>query len=180
MTGPELNPCPFCCVSPHVHDDASHSTAFFAGCYNDNCPVQPSAYGLSRAEAIAAWNTSPPVDYAALPEVQAMIAGVLELAASMIDDNVRHAKDLGREIWPIPDIRALIPADAIAARDAMIAEAVAKEREACAKVAHDAGKPFARMFILRKLAGFGYNISVRSKQRMCVRIAAAIRKRGEG
>ena len=71
---------------------------------------------------------SPPVDYAALPEVQALIAGVLELAASMIEDNVRHAKDLGHEIWPIPDLRTLTPADAIAARDAMIAEAVTKER----------------------------------------------------
>ena len=46
--------------------------------------------------------------------VQALIAGAYEAAASMIEDNVRHAKDLGREIWPIPDIRALIPADAIA------------------------------------------------------------------
>lgn len=61
MTGPELNPCPFCGVRPHVHDDASHSTAFFVDCYNDNCTVQPSAYGLSKAETIAAWNTRAPV-----------------------------------------------------------------------------------------------------------------------
>ena len=70
-----------------------------------------------------------PAVLAALPEVQALIVGVLELAASMIEDNVRHAKDLGREIWPIPDIRALIPADAIAARDAMITAAIRKRRE---------------------------------------------------
>ena len=62
----------------------------------------------------------------------------------------------------------------------IVAEAVKSEREACAKVAHDAGKPYARAFIMRRLAGLGYNISVRSKQRMCVRIAAAIRARGEG
>ena len=39
------------------------------------------------------------------------------------DDAINH--------W---NTRALIPADAIAARDAMIAEAVAKEREACAQM----------------------------------------------
>lgn len=60
---------------------------------------------------------------AALPEVQALIAGVLGQAASMMDDNVRHAAELGREIWPIPDLRTLTPAAALAARDAMIAEA---------------------------------------------------------
>lgn len=74
-------------------------------------------------------DTRAPVDYAALPEVQALIAGVLELAASMIEDNVRHAKDLGHEIWPMPDLRTLTPADAIAARDAMITAAIRKRRE---------------------------------------------------
>ena len=93
-----------------------------------------------------------PAVIAALPEVQALIADALEQAASIIEDNVRHAKDLGREIWPMPDIRSLTPSDAIAARDAMIAEAVAKEREACARIADIT-------------AG---------------RVAAAIRKRGEG
>ena len=63
---------------------------------------------------------------AALPEVQALIADALELAASIIEDNVRHAKDLGREIWPMPDLRALTPADAIAARDALILTAEAR------------------------------------------------------
>ena len=57
MSGPELKTCPFCGVRPHVHDDASHSTAFFADCCNDNCTIQPSAHGLSKAETIAAWNT---------------------------------------------------------------------------------------------------------------------------
>lgn len=95
-----------------------------------------------------------PAVLAALPEVQALIAGVLELAASMIEDNVRHAKDLGREIWPIPDLRTLTPADAIAARDAMIAEAVRAEREK----------------IARMLDGV----------RDLSEDAAAIRKRGEG
>ena len=67
-----------------------------------------------------------PAVLAALPEVQALIAGVLGQAASMMEDNVRHAAELGREIWPIPDLRTLTPADAIAARDAMIAAAEAR------------------------------------------------------
>ena len=70
-----------------------------------------------------------PAVLAALPEVQALIAGVLELAASMLEDNVRHAKDLGHEIWPIPDLRTLTPADAIAARVAMITAAIRKRGE---------------------------------------------------
>lgn len=76
MSGPELKTCPFCGVRPHVHDDASHSTAFFADCYNDNCTVQPSAYGLSKAEAIAAWNTRAPLtvqDAAKVPEIAALM-----------------------------------------------------------------------------------------------------------
>ena len=70
-----------------------------------------------------------PAVIAALPEVQALIAGVLGQAASMMEDNVRHAAELGREIWPIPDLRTLTPADAIAARDAMIAAAIRKRGE---------------------------------------------------
>ena len=66
-----------------------------------------------------------PAVLAALPEVQALIAGVLGQAASMMEDNVRHAAELGHEIWPMPDLRTLTPADAIAARDAMIAAAEA-------------------------------------------------------
>ena len=97
-----------------------------------------------------------PAVIAALPEVQALIAGVLGQAASMMEDNVRHAAELGREIWPIPDLRTLTPADAIAARDAMIAEAVAKEREACAELAASSTVP----------------------SQTAMRLSAAIRKRG--
>ena len=70
----------------------------------------------NRIRQIAQELPAAPVDYAALPEVQALIADALEQAASIIEDNVRHAKDLGREIWPIPDLRALTPADAICKR----------------------------------------------------------------
>lgn len=132
MTGPDLKPCPFCGVRPHVHDDASHSTAFFAGCYNDNCPVQPNAYGLSRAEAITAWNTRAQVDYAALPEVQALIAGAFEVAATAWFPGTAGMCQLKPENQAV--IRALTPADAAAVRDALLAA----EREACARIAEDA------------------------------------------
>lgn len=169
MTGPDLKPCPFCGVRPHVHDDASHSTAFFAGCYNDNCPVQPSAYGLSRAEAITAWNTRAQVDYAALPEVQALIAGALQSIADKAKTEIcaAWASDLIAQ-W----VRNVTPADALAARDAMIAEAVKAEREACAKDAEDNSVPgMYQAAPLPFLAGY---------EDACQSIAAAIRKRGEG
>lgn len=36
-------------------------------------------------------------------------AAAVDAAASMIEDNVRHAMELGREIWPMPDLRCLAP-----------------------------------------------------------------------
>ena len=120
-----------------------------------------------------------PAVLAALPEVQALIAGVLGQAASMMEDNVRHAAELGREIWPIPDLRTLTPADAIAARDAMIAEAVAKEREACARLVdcgcdkrQKAAVIEAKTSAERARACGQYNCGAED--------ADAIRKRGEG
>lgn len=86
MSGPELKPCPFCGGEAHLFEDNSHSTAFDVGCWHQDCPVNPQAWGKTREKAIAAWNTR-----AALPEVQAIVA-----------------------------------------------EAVAAEREACARAAHDA------------------------------------------
>jgi hypothetical protein len=50
----------------------------------------------------------------------ALVAAVCDVAASMIEDNMRHAAELGREIWPIPDIRALTTADATAAMNAKL------------------------------------------------------------
>lgn len=52
-------------------------------------------------------------------DAQAAVALVVERAADMIEDNVRHAKELGREIWAMPDLRALAPADGLAAVDAL-------------------------------------------------------------
>ena len=62
----------------------------------------------------------------ALAEAQAAQAGVVERAADMIEDNVRHAKELGREIWAMPDLRALADptgVEALAALRARLDEA---------------------------------------------------------
>lgn len=154
MTGPELKPCPFCGVRPHLHEDASHSTAFFVHCYDYKCPVQPSAYGLSKAEAIAAWNTRAQVDYAALPEVQALIAGAMQSVADRAKTELVAAWAADLVVQWVKDVT---PADAIAARDAIAAEAVAKEREACAELAASSTVP----------------------AQTAMRLAVAIRKRGE-
>jgi len=69
-----------------------------------------------------------PAVLAALPEVQALIAAACEVAAAMIEDNVRHAKELGREIWPIPDLRTVTSHDATAALARIVREAEARGR----------------------------------------------------
>lgn len=73
-----------------------------------------------------------PAVLAALPEVQALIAAACEVAAAMIEDNVRHAKELGREIWPIPDLRTVTSHDATAALAQIEREAEARGLERAA------------------------------------------------
>jgi len=51
---------------------------------------------------------------AQLADAQAAQAMVVERCADMIEDNVRHAKELGREIWAMPDLRDLAPIDGLA------------------------------------------------------------------
>jgi Lar family restriction alleviation protein len=53
----ELLPCPFCGEAASVFDDANHSTAWEAACCNSHCSAQPSVWGVTRAEAVTAWNT---------------------------------------------------------------------------------------------------------------------------
>ena len=158
MSGPELKPCPFCggeAVRQTLpSDEFGNDGGDVIEC--EKCLASSHVEFGRKENLVSAWNTRDPAVIAALPEVQALIAGVLGQAASMIEDNVRHAAELGREIWPIPDLRTLTPADAIAARDAMIAEAVAKEREACAELAASSTVP----------------------SQTAMRLSAAIRKRG--
>ena len=110
-----------------------------------------------------------PAVLAALPEVHAMIAGAYEAAAHNIEDYPRVAPDAAEAQHYDEQIehaqaiiRALTPADAIAARDAMIAEAVAKEREACAQEVDD------------------WFYDPASDELTDRRLSDAIRKRGEG
>lgn len=114
---------------------------------------------------------------AALPEVQALIAGAYEAAIGAVHDECWTDGDGGPATdtllaeqattsLAIRAIRALTPADAIAARDAMIAEAVAKEREACvAECQHRAAMH----------EGDSWHVLMREAE-LC---GAAIRKRGE-
>ena len=112
----------------------------------DRIYLQDAGDYASAAEFEVTWCVDPqddgdteyirrdPAVLAAMPEVQALIAGAYEAAAN---EGAGRAAACGvSEISGIVrlHIRALIPADAIAARDAMIAEAVAKEREACAQM----------------------------------------------
>ena len=71
----------------------------------------------------------------------ALVAAVCDVAASMIEDNMRHAAELGREIWPIPDIRALTTADATAARDALLRAERNKVRREVAKLYENGAGP---------------------------------------
>ena len=69
---------------------------------------------------------------AALPEVQAMIVGAFEVAATAWFPGTAGMCQLKPENQAV--IRALTPADAAAVRDALLAA----EREACARIAEDA------------------------------------------
>ena len=58
-----------------------------------------------------------------LADAHAAQALVVERAADMIEDNVRHAKELGREIWAMPDLRALADPSGVEALAALRDEA---------------------------------------------------------
>ena len=186
MSGPELKPCPFC---------GGEARLFIGMVAFDDYEVQCAKCGFSgpnfgasdepdaRDDAINHWNTRAPVEYAALPEVQAMIAGAFEAAANNIEDYPRVAPDrteaqhYDEQIEHAQAIiRALIPADAVAARDAMIAEAAAKERGELADKAVD------RAEYLEDAAKWGgskqYLASIKGGAIELRQHAAAIRKRG--
>lgn len=158
-------------------------------------------YSQSRSEHVREWSERGYDDrqayqyvrrdhavLAALPEVQALIAVALQSIADKARTELAAARaaDLIAQ-W----VRNATPADALAARDAMIAEAVAKERhrcileyarkmldwvaaerEACAKVAESAStQVFDDAWGPRECA------AVMSAMGS---IATVIRKRGEG
>lgn len=129
-----------------------------------------------------------PAVLAALPEVQALIAGAYEAAAKLAvpeeqsprADQTEFAAGCRHNGLRLnAAIRALTPAAAIAARDAMIAEAVKAEREACARMVDCGCEKGQKAAVIdpkngadRARACGQYNCGAED--------AAAIRKRGEG
>ena len=67
----------------------------------------------------------------------ALTAAAYGDAAAVIEDNVRHAKELGREIWAIPDLRTRIPSDALAALSRIEAQAEARGMRKAARLADE-------------------------------------------
>ena len=54
----ELKPCPFCGKIPELVEWWDGGNGYYAGCSNEGCQIVPSTnMGLSREEAIKAWNT---------------------------------------------------------------------------------------------------------------------------
>ena len=64
----------------------------------------------------------------------ALTAAAYEDAAAVIEDNMRHAKELGREIWAIPDLRTRTTANALAALSRIEARAEARGMRICADI----------------------------------------------
>ena len=155
MSEPELKPCPFCggeAVRQTLpSDEFGNDGGDVIEC--EKCLTSSHVEFGRKENLVSAWNTRAPVDYAALPEVQALIAGALQSIAdkAKTELSAAWAADLIAQ-W----VRNATPSDAIAARDAMIAEAVAKEREACAELAASSTVP----------------------SQTAMRLSAAIRKRG--
>jgi len=73
--------------------------------------------------------------HAQLADAQAAMALVVERCADMIEDNVRHAKGLGREIWAMPDLRDLAPIDGLALVQELRADRDAADQRAGAMLA---------------------------------------------
>ena len=175
MSGPELKPCPFC----------DHGAEFVEA---QGYPISGWRVHCDYCGAWAdgkQWNRRAPVDYAALPEVQAMIAGAYEAAAN---EGAGRAAACGvSEISGLVrlHIRALTPADAIAARDAMIAaerEAVDMVRAQAFVDGREAGMLAERQACAAIADGAALEIADRLTPTSAVNalrnIAASIRKRG--
>ena len=136
MSGTELKPCPFCggeAVRQTLpSDEFGNDGGDVIEC--EKCLASSHVEFGRKENLVSAWNTRAPVDYAALPEVQALIAGAFEAAAklalpgergSQVDPTEFAAGCRHNGLRLNAAIRAMPPADAIAAMDALIAEAVA-------------------------------------------------------
>ena len=56
----ELKPCPFCGGVAEVWQIDERSTGHEVACADIRCNVKSVAWGMTRAEAIAAWNRRAP------------------------------------------------------------------------------------------------------------------------
>ena len=86
---------------------------------------QDAANSLHELRASFMWQPDP-------DRMLALTAAAYEDAAAVIEDNMRHAKELGREIWAIPDLRTRIPANAALSR--IEAQAEARGMRICAEI----------------------------------------------
>ena len=53
-------PCPFCGGKAKVQGVSWHNDAIYLGCYNEECPVEPSVFDAVPSEAVLLWNTRAP------------------------------------------------------------------------------------------------------------------------
>jgi hypothetical protein len=94
MSAPELRPCPFCGGNASCFEDANHSTAWWFGCYNDQCEVRPCVWAQTKDQATEEWNRRadlPPTDadVMAHPTVKALVEA-LRKCEDEIDGYIRH------------------------------------------------------------------------------------------
>ena len=131
MTAPELLPCPFCGKVAHFCDDVCHSTAFFVGCETLGC-FGNARWDETQEEAVSKWNTRADI-------ANALVAAAYEAAAQEVDcgckcrDAVLAAETkvdrwyaCAQSTCAAMYIRALTPADAKAALEAVRREARAE------------------------------------------------------
>jgi hypothetical protein len=165
MSGPELKPCPFCggTLDP-VDFGAQHP--------GDDCVLsQLYVFDTSFDD----WNTRAPVDYAALPEVQALIAAAEARALDSVTTLHTVIADIRAATVGSKPMLSDLARALVAWRD----EAVAKEREACLEIINEYGQDD----ILQPASAWNDD-EVRAWNNggldHLIAVADAIRKRGEG
>ena len=131
MTGPDLKPCPFCGGEPEiVNIDEGENAGGSCVCCK-SCMASGNVEFERKENFVSNWNRR-----TAQPEVQAMIAAAFEAAAYAVTEADRAC--LGaRGAWAA--IRALTPADATAALEAIKRAERNKARREAAEWHHQEG-----------------------------------------
>ena len=76
-------PCPFCGSKAETRGVSWHKDAQYLGCFNEECPTEPSVFCVDPSDTVPLWNTRAPV---ADPAAQLLV-----LADAMPDQPVREA-----------------------------------------------------------------------------------------